>query len=181
MKIVKKIFVIVLLLIGLILIVLFDYADRIAIFSKYTPEKDFNEFSFYKTVEAKQNAYERHFHDTLYEFPRCNAKKVKIFRNIPVISRITGKQVNKTEFLSFFNTPDNFNWSETTWTINETDYILRFYDFNNKTVGTIWICFDECGMTESIPFAPTMKFGGLSGIGKEKLTRMLREIYQLNQ
>ena len=33
----------------------------------------------------------------------------------------------------------------------------------------------ECGMTESIPFSPTMKFGGLSVIGRYRLTKMINK------
>jgi hypothetical protein len=179
-KIIKSIVILILCFIGLSLLVFFDYADRGTIFSKYTPEEELKEFYIYDKAEKLQRAYEMHFNDTLYKFPRHEVEYVKIFRNIPLFSRFTGKKVDKTVLLDFFHNPCNFDWGETTWGIYESHYILRFYDSHNKLVGRIWICFNECGMIESIPFSPTMKFGSLSETGKMRFSKILQGIYNKN-
>ena len=74
---------------------------------------------------------------------------------------------------TFFNNPDNFSWGETTWSLDESDYILRFFDENDKLIGQIWICLEGCKMTFADPFTPNMKYGGLSKEGTEKLIKLL--------
>jgi len=169
-----KIFVLIILLTsGLFFLILLDKADRSIIYSRYTPEEEFTEFRMYKTTEEVKRAYERHFKDTIYKFPRQKVNKVKIFKNIPIISRLTGRKLNETEIISFFNNPENFDWNETTWSLDESEYILRFYDYNNEVIGKIWICLKDCGMTESIPFAPTMKFGALTETGRKQIEKII--------
>jgi hypothetical protein len=178
MKIFKKILIVTILILGFLVLGFLDHADRSIIYSKYVPEEGLKEFTLYKTIEEVKQAYERHFNDTIYRFPRCEVKKVLIYKNIPVISRLTKREVDKNKIVDFVNNPDNFDWGETTWTINESEYILRFYDYKNKEIGKIWLCMTDCGMTESIPFSPNMKFGGLSFIGRDRLTKMINEIYK---
>ena len=101
-----------------------------------------------------------------------------IYKNIPVLSRLTGKEINKNALLNFVNNPNNFDWGETTWALEESEYFLRFYDYNNNEVGKIWLCLNKCGMTQSIPFSPTMKFGGLSVEGRLKLSKILKDVYK---
>ena len=100
-----------------------------------------------------------------------------IYKNVPIFSRLTGKKVEKRQFLDFVNNPNNFDWGETTWALEKSEYIVRFYDFDNDERGKMWLCLKECGMTESIPFSPTMKFGGLSSAGRLKLSKIIKEIY----
>ncbi|MNR45208.1 hypothetical protein D3C85_1640290 [compost metagenome] len=84
--------------------------------------------------------------------------------------------LNKSDLLLFFNNLINFNWSETTWHLNEAEYILRFYDNKNNEIGKIWLCLQCCGMTKSMPFSPNMKYGGLSKIGKKNINRIINKI-----
>ena len=177
MRIFKIILISIVLILGFIVLGFLDHADRSIVSSKAASEKELKDFYSYKTPEEIKQAYERHFNDVNYRFPRCEVKKVSIYKNIPVISRLTKKEVDKNQIIDFVNNPENFDWDETTWNINDSEYILRFYDFENKEIGKIWVSITDCGMTESVPFAPTMKFGGLSLIGTEKLKKMIDEIY----
>ena len=178
MTIVKKILILVLCIIGLIALAFVDYADRTIIYSKYSPEREFKEFHLNKTDSEVKQAYEKHFKDSEYRFPRVAVKEVMIYKNIPILSRLTSKKVDNKMFLDFVNNPDNFDWNETTWALEESEYIIRFYDFDNNESGKIWVCLKGCGMTESIPFSPTMKFGGLSSAGRLKLSEILKGIYE---
>ncbi len=180
MRIFKKILIATILIIGLIVLGFLDHADRSIVYSKYIPEEELKEFTLYKTIEEVKQAYERHYNDTAYQFPRGEVKKVLIYKNLPIISRLTKREVDKDKIIDFVNNPENFDWDETTWTIDESEYILRFYDLKNNEIGKIWICMTDCGMTESIPFSPTMKFGVLSLIGRDRLTKMINEIYKNN-
>lgn len=174
----KKIIFIVILIIGVLGIGLFDHADRSLIYSKHTPEDELKVFRLHKTLEEIKAAYENHYFNPDYSFPRKKVEKVKIYKNIPLISRLTGKEIDKNEILDFVSNPDNFDWSETTWTINESEYIFRFYNHKNVEIGKIWICLNDCGMTESIPFSPTMKFGALSKLGKENISEIIQKVYK---
>ena len=49
----------------------------------------------------------------------------------------------------------------------------KSYNKENKEIGKVWLCLEVCGMTESEPFSPNMKYGRLSEIGKEKLNFIL--------
>jgi hypothetical protein len=172
----KKIFLIGILTIILILLLLLDYSDR-----KYSypsiPEKQFKEFSLYKTDIEVKHAYEKHFQDSTYQFPKGKVKKVTICKNLPLISRLTNREINKKLIVDFVNNHENFDWSETTWTPKESEYIAKFYNYNNEEIGKIWFSLYDCGMTESIPFSPRMKFGGLSTTGKHRLTQIVETYY----
>jgi len=178
MRIFKKIIIIIILLIGVVVIGFFDHADRSLIYSKHTTEEELTEFRLHKTVEEIKTAYEKHFLDPDYIFPRKQVEKVRIYKNVPFISRLSSKKIDKRKILDFVNNPENFDWSETTWTINESEYIFRFYDSENIEIGKIWICLNDCGMTESIPFAATMKFGTLSKIGRENISEIIKKVYE---
>ena len=43
-------------------------------------------------------------------------------------------------------------------------------------MGKVWLCIEGCGMTKSIPFSPSMKFGGLSNVGRGNLDSLLKRI-----
>ena len=111
--------------------------------------------------------------------PKRQCWKSKIYKNEFLISRITSKTLSDKDTKStidFFNNPDNFDWGETTWDLNESEYILRFFDNQDNEIGKVWLCVEACGMTESIPFSPNMKFGGLSEDGRKQLDSILKRI-----
>lgn len=166
----------ILILLGILIIV--DIADRDIYYSIQVPKEEFETFHF-KPLEEKLEAYKTNFGNSKWKFPRETVEKVKLFENKLLIGRITSKTLTekqKSEILKFLNNPENFNWSETTWQLNEAEYILRFYNKDNKEVGKIWICIDDCGMTKSIPFSPNMKFGGLNKKGRKKIVEILKSI-----
>jgi hypothetical protein len=175
MRIIKKVLFFIILFTGLMVAAFFDYADRNIIYSKFTSEEERIEFTFHKGVEDIKQAYERNYDNPTYLFPRGDVNKVLIFKNIPFVSRLTGRMINKSEILDFIRNPENFDWSETTWSIDEAEYILRFYDIENKEIGKMWICLNDCGMTATLPFAPTIKFGGLSRTGKDRISKILKQ------
>jgi hypothetical protein len=181
LKLIKKIVLIVLILTGVGFIVVIDMADRNKYSSRHISKEEIKEFTLYKTVEEVQDAYKRNYGNPQYLFPRGNVEKVKIYKNQFLISRISSKtlsEVNATATLAFLNNPDNFDWGETTWSLKESEYILRFFDSQDNEIGKVWLCIEGCGMTESIPFSPNMKFGALSTIGRTKLNKLLMRILE---
>jgi hypothetical protein len=179
LKILKKI----LLVIGILAIIGFtiilDIADRGKVYSKNITINELNEFYLNKNQEERKSAFEKHFGFGKYKFPREQVVKIKLFRNNFLTSRLTSitvSELNKSDLITFFNNPSNFHWSETTWNLSESEYILRFYNKENKEIGKVWLCIEGCGMTESEPFSPNMKYGGISKKGKEKLNYILNEI-----
>ncbi len=177
MKFIKKILLIIGIISILGFVVAWDIADRYLIYSRYIPEKEINEFHYYQTFEKQKKAYEKNYGNPEWNFPKEKTETVKLYENKFLISRITSKtlpETNKTEIIDFFNNPENFDWSETTWNLREAEYILRFYNSNNEEIGKVWLCLEACGMTESIPFSPNMKFGGLSQIGKRRIMEILK-------
>jgi hypothetical protein len=64
--------------------------------------------------------------------------------------------------------------NETTWSHRESEYLLRFYN-GSKVVGKIYLCLDKCGMTDTRPFTPNVKFGGLSDKGQKKLESIIND------
>lgn len=148
----------------------------------YTYNRSFeelNKFEFYDDPEKQKIAYVKHFGLKEYQFPRDEVTKVKLFKNHFLISRLTAittsEQV-KSDLIIFFNNPDNFDWSETTWNVSDTEYIIKFYNNKNKIVGKVWLCMTDCWKVESMPFTPNIKYGGLSKTGAEKLKAILNEI-----
>ncbi len=164
-------------LIGLIIVS--DIFDRGQYYSVFTPTEEQMEFFMGKTTEEQVTAFEKNFGNKKYAFPREEVAKVKLFKNTLLIGRLTLKKLSeadKSEVIYFFNNPDNFHWSETTWGIEESEYIFRFYNRQNKEIGKIWLCLEDCGMTKSIPFSPNMKYGGLSQMGIERIKKLLNRI-----
>ena len=179
LRILKKI----LLVIGILAIIgftiIWDISDRGKFYSKHIPTAELNEFYMHKTSEQQEKAFEKNFGFGKYKFPREHVAKIKLFKNNFLTSRLTSKTVselNKADLITFFNSPSNFVWSETTWNLSKSEYILRFYNKENKEIGKVWLCLEVCGMTESEPFSPNMKYGRLSEIGKEKLNFILNKI-----
>ncbi|REG90441.1 hypothetical protein C8P67_1258 [Flavobacterium aquicola] len=171
------------MLIGILLIVglisIWDLFDRGLFYSRHISTDELNEFYMYKTWEQQEKAFEKNFGVEKYKFPRKKVSEIKLFKNTFLTSRITSKTIsnlNKSELISFFNNPINFHWSETTWSLDESEYILRFYDDKDNEIGKIWLCLEGCGMTESIPFSPNMKYGGLSKTGMENINRIINKV-----
>ncbi len=122
--------------------------------------------------------YERNFKDTALAFPGKPVTMVRLFKNIPLWGSLTFKNLkgNKIlEFIQFCNNPDNFSWAETTWNTGESEYYLKFYNQQNKVVGKIYFCLKNCGMSQSIPFCPAMKFGGLSQNGQNWIDNFIAQ------
>lgn len=160
-------------------VIILDAFDRGQYYSIGRPEDEFREFFMYKTTEEQERAFSRNFGNLKYRFPREEVAEVKLIENRFLMSRLTSRrlsEVSKAEVISFFNNPANFDWSKTTWQDIESEYILRFYSADEKEIGKIWLCIDDCGATKSIPFSPNMKYGGLSETGKENIERILKSI-----
>lgn len=180
-KVLNKIFVLLFLpIIVITVLYFFDVSDRGILYSRHIPNDIFEEFYLHKTTEDVQEAYIKNFNNPKYNFPREKIDKIKIYKNSPFISRLTSKTISKKtegQILTLFNSPNNFSWSETTWSLKESAYILRFFDINNNEIGKLWLCLDSCGMVETIPFTPNIKYGSLNELGTEKLNQILVEIY----
>lgn len=179
MKHFKKILLLILFLIGVGCLIVFDIFDRGQFYSKHTPEDELTEFYFNKKPDEQKKAFEKYFGFGKYKFPREQTAEIKLFKNTLLTSRITYKILNnsnKSDILTFFNDPNNFEWSKTTWNVTESEYILRFYNKENKEIGKIWLCLEGCKMTESEPFSPNMKFGGLSEAGTNNFKFILNQI-----
>ena len=122
--------------------------------------------------------YRRHFFDNEFAFPRQQISKVKLFKNIPIVSVFTGitlKQNQVDSFLQFCNDTANFDWGETTWGLNEAEYFIRLYNSKDKVVGKIYFCLADCGHIHARPFSPSMKFGMLSTTGLEKINKLIND------
>ncbi|WP_282030849.1 hypothetical protein [Winogradskyella eximia] len=182
MKILKKVLYTfgILALIGIVIII--DIADRGQFYSENLPTDEQNIFDWkdhYDEYQDHRNVYKEHFGFGKYKFPREYVSKIKLFKNDFLISRLTSKTVselNKADLITFFNNPSNFDWLETTWSISQSEYILRFYNEENKEIGKIWLSLDSSKMTESKPFTPNMKYGRLSAVGMKNLNFILNEI-----
>ena len=125
-----------------------------------------------------QGKYRNHFTDNEFLFPRQKVSKVKIFENNLTTRLFTGKTLKKelTEtFVSFCNDTTNFNWNETTWQTDESEYYFKLYNEKDKVIGKIYFCLDSCGMTSSRPFCPAMKFCGLTEKGLKQIRNIINE------
>jgi len=130
-------------------------------------------------AEKLMQRYRHYFFDSQYAFPRQPVTKVKLFRNIPMLSVFTSKTLKAeyvNSFVTFCNDTTNFDWGETTWQLNESKYYCKLYNADGKTAGKIYFCLDDCGMTSSKPFSPAMKFGRLSTKGMNYIQQLLNDI-----
>lgn len=122
------------------------------------------------------SVYRQHFADTEFIFPRQKVSKIKFFKNTPIIGFLTSKTLKSDQvgnFLKFCNDTTNFGWGETTWAESESEYYCRLYNAENKVVGKIYFCLNQCSMTSARPFSPTMKFGQLSTTGLDYIKQLL--------
>lgn len=151
-----------------------------------TEERDYFKAAFKDPTALEASAftkanpteiYTAHFGDDNFTFPRQPVDKIKLFENKPLIGTLTSKTLKRKynqDVLEFFNDPTNFSWEETTWSADESEYILRFYN-QDKIVGKIYLCLNDCGRIETRPFTPNVKFGGLTDIGQKTLDTMLHD------
>jgi hypothetical protein len=164
--------------VGLILLLVLWY---------WTEEKDYfkadyndltsSETSVFESDSNPTMIYVSHFGDKNYIFPRQPVDKVKLFQNTPFVSSLTSKTLKSeftTDLVDFFNDSTNFDWGETTWTYRESEYILRFYN-NDRIVGKVYLCLEGCGMTDTKPFTPNVKFGGLNDEGQTELESIIND------
>jgi hypothetical protein len=122
--------------------------------------------------------YKQHFADTEFVFPRQKVTKIKLFKNIPIIGFLSFKTLkhnNIDTFLKFCNDTTNFDWAETTWRISESEYYVKLYNSDNKVIGEIYFCLEDCYMTSAKPFCPAMKFGGLSSTGLDNIKNLIND------
>ena len=177
-----KIFLVVLLtIIGLI--AFWYWADKKDYFKAdyrdlTVSQKQFFEWQDGDNGEILMQRYRQHFFDSQYTFPRQRTTKVKLFRNVPMVSVLTSKTLKPEyvdNFVAFCNDTTNFQWGETTWQLDESKYYCRLYNAEGNVVGKFYFCLDGCEMTSSRPFAPTMKFGGLSIKGMNYIQQLFTD------
>jgi hypothetical protein len=165
--------ILLLLSILIILSALWYWADKRDYFSSDYRELTISEKKIFEwqdgdNGEKLMQRYRQHFFDSQFVFPRQKVATVKLFRNVPMLSALTSKTLKSEyigNFINFCNDTTNFHWGETTWQLNESEYYCRLYNSDGKVAGKIYFCLDDCGMTSSKPFSPSMKFGGLSAKG----------------
>jgi hypothetical protein len=141
---------------------------------------DYKELTSIEEAEFVREAnptmiYVSHFGDDKYIFPRQNVDEIKLFKNKPFLGTLTSRTLKKefnSDIIKFFNDPTNFWWGETTWLHSDSQYILRFYN-EDKIVGKIYLCLDKCGMIDTKPFTPNIKFGGLTNEGQKRLESII--------
>jgi len=153
-----KYFPLVLLLSGSLY--LWDASQRYKT-SIYCPSpKELQAFSAQDSLTDIKQLYRKHFHDSLFRFPRRPVSKVILTKNIPFISRFTSHElsaVQTRQLLHFLNQPENFTWQTATMRYAQAEYIIYFYDDENRLTGKLWLCL-SCGQLKAVPFSPAMKF-----------------------
>lgn len=120
--------------------------------------------------------YRQHFADKELIFPRQHVSKVKLFKNIPIVSVFTAKTLKQNQvdsFLQFCNDTANFDWGETTFGLNDAEYFFRLFNSKGEVVGKIYCCIADCGHIFARPFSPSMKFGALSKTGLNKINELI--------
>jgi hypothetical protein len=180
MRLFFKILGFLLLLFGLI--IFWYWADNQDYFRSYYNNLTEQQNSVFKWQDGDDgdklmNRYRQHFTDKEFIFPRQKVTQVKLFKNIPILGVFTAKTLKQTkidDFLLFCNDTTNFTWGETTWGVSESEYYFRLYRADNKVIGKIYICLDDCHMTSSKPFCPSMKFGGLSETGTGYINKLIK-------
>jgi hypothetical protein len=121
-------------------------------------------------------AYQEHFGDTVYNFPRQPVTSIKLYPNKAIIGTVRSMTLSIEDthkLLSFCNNPNNFNWGETTWSSSEAEYVLKLFNKEHRLVGKVYVCLDDCYMVKSMPFTPNMKFGQLSDLGIKEITGII--------
>lgn len=168
----------IVLIVGLLLLLgLWYWTEESDYFRADYNDLTAKETSIFEAESDPTMIYASYFGDKKYTFPRQNVNKVKLFRNSPFIGSLTSKTLKKefnSNLVDFFNDSTNFDWSETTWSYRDSEYILRFYN-DDRIAGKIYLCLDKCGMTDTRPFTPNVKFGGLTDEGQRKLESIIND------
>lgn len=170
----------VITLVGVVIVI--DYADRHVLHSVNLPAEEWDMLYPDGILIDNVQAYQSNFNNPKLAFPRDSVEAIVLYNNQFVIGRLTAYSFPKdqvSEVVELFNNPDNFSWGETTWSNDEAEYILRFYNSDGDEIGKVFICDQGCGMTRSYPFSPNMKFGGLSDKGKAALHQLLDKTNRL--
>jgi len=135
------------------------------------------EKSIFKSHANPTPVYISYLGNERFTFPRQHVDKIILFQNKPIIGSLTTKKLRKEytwEVMQFFNNSSYFSWKESTWTHREAEYILRFY-YRDQVVGKAYLCLEGCGMIDTRPFTPNIKFGALSDDGRRELDSLLAD------
>lgn len=159
----------------------------------WAESKDYFQQDFRHLTEVEQQlfAYDQSLKDTkrrkkfmkfsshpYFLFPRQEVIKINRFHNTPFLASLTSKTLKPEMvplFLRFCRDTSNFSWSETTWSTSDSEYYCMLYNAQGKVAGKIYFCLKDCGMSFAQPFAPAMKYGGLSGKGRAFISEFLQE------
>ena len=117
--------------------------------------------------------YQKYFKQNRFRLPRDTVAKVIVRKNIPFVSGLTQYRLSPASqraLLQFLNNPDNFTWQNNTMLYSQADYIVNFYNTNQKHNGKLWLC-STCGTLKAVPFTPNMKFGHIK---KDKLPILMK-------
>ena len=120
----------ILSIIFLCILVYLDKNDRKYVTNDNGYRNQLSEFIDTSDVQTQLN-FINEFKNPNFKFPREEVSRIVLFRNVFLISRLTKKEISKNsiqELIAFLNNPNNFDWGETTWSLDESEYILRFYD-----------------------------------------------------
>ena len=135
------------------------------------------EASIFNSLANPTPVYISYLGNEQFAFPRQYVDRIRLFQNRPIIGSLTAKELRKEfnwEVTQFFNNSSNFSWAESTWTHQDSDYILRFY-YRGRTIGKVYLCLEECGMIHTRPFTPNIKFGALTDEGRRELESIIAD------
>ena len=148
-------------------------ADSRYNFSFQCPNPDDIRIFNQDSISGMRLHYQKYFGQNRFRFPRDSVIAVVVRKNIPFVSTFFKHQLSQAsqgDLLQFLNNPDNFTWQHNTMLYSQADYIINFYDANQKLNGKLWLC-NTCGMLKAVPFTPNMKFGHIKN---DKLPVLLK-------
>jgi len=123
-----------------------------------------------------KSRYKKLFKNPEFAFPGSMTARVVLYKNKTFTGQLFKKQLNTNQInqlISFLNEPKNFTWDKQNILTKQTDYILLFYDEQNRLNGKIWLCL-SCGKLKATPFSPNIKFGGIDKKALKKLKNILK-------
>jgi len=123
------------------------------------------DFSNLKSVIRKTNEFKAEYLSQL-------TSKVLCARHFNLIDYLKPKKLQKDKLISLLNDTTNFSVGKTS--LDEVDYVIRFYDSENRLIMKIWIGL-ECKMLNSEPEMTNIKAGYLSEKGLNKFKKLLEE------
>ncbi len=166
---------------GVILVVvisLWFYVNKKHDFNNAIPSPTADEVTIFQNLPDSMitKIYSRHFNNPNFRFPRSEARQIILYKN-NWLRKFTSQRLKSSwndSITNFFNNPNNFDWSETTWQYDEAEYILKFLDSNRNLIGQIYLCLKDCGHLESSPFTPNMKFGRIKDSALNIISRIIK-------